>query len=151
MHDFFIYEGKAVDVIESTGSQCADYVMKLCETLPSDKNFVVYFDNYFTSFKLQRLLLGRGIHSVGTMRVNRLDGLQLKDERQLKKEGRGAMESWHNSDNNLNVIRWMDNRTVTVSSTCFKAGPRASVARTSGTRAYGRSCGGRGSTAAARP
>lgn len=42
-YDFFLhYDGKGPSVTETCGFQPGDFVIKLCETLPEDKNFKVY-------------------------------------------------------------------------------------------------------------
>ncbi|CAF4666777.1 unnamed protein product, partial [Rotaria magnacalcarata] len=51
-----------------------------------------FFDNYFTTIKLQVELKKLGIYSVGTVRANHLPGLIIKDEKDLSKEGRGSMD-----------------------------------------------------------
>ena len=71
LHDFDIYEGKPVEVDSSCGKQPGDIVLKLCETLPPGKNHIVYFDNYFNCFPLQRSLEQRQINSVGSLRSDR--------------------------------------------------------------------------------
>ena len=129
MHGFFVYDGRKVKVAESTGTQCGDYVVKLCETLPNGLNFILFMDNLFTGFELQVKLLQRQIHTVGTIRNNRLHGLRLKSDKDLRKEGRGAFVELRNDTTSLNIARWFDNRAVTLSSTCFSAQPVKSVSR----------------------
>ena len=129
MHDFFVYDGKSVHVEDSSGTQCGDYVIKLCEFLPSNQNFILFFDNYFTTLALQVKLLGRQIYSVGTIRQNRLDGVRLPSEAQLKLEGRGTFVSFHDKEDGLTLTRWFDNRVVTLLSTVFAVEPLHSVSR----------------------
>ena len=55
-------------------------------------NYKLYYDNYFTTIRLQVELKKLGIFSVGTVRSNRLPDLVMKDEKTLKREGRGSMD-----------------------------------------------------------
>jgi hypothetical protein len=107
-----MYDGKGPNVTESCGSQSSDFVIKLCETLPKQKNFRVYFDNWFTSFDLQILLKSWGIWSVGTIRTNRLRNCVLKTESELKKEGRGALDARYEKRTGISVVRWLDSSAV---------------------------------------
>ena len=78
---------------------------------------------------LQTKLLEWGIHSVGTLQSNRVRGCALKSEQQLKKEGRGAFDCWTDPDAGINIIRWFDNRAVTLSSTYVATEPMCEVRR----------------------
>jgi hypothetical protein len=49
-------------------------VLRLCETLPRKQNFKLFFDSWFSSSKLLSHLLDESLHSVCTLRVNKLDG-----------------------------------------------------------------------------
>lgn len=47
---------------------------------------------------------------VGTLRENCLKGRKLKSEKELSKNGRGAMHSMADSDPNIVVVSWFDNK-----------------------------------------
>ncbi len=53
----------------------------------------VFFDNYFASPGLLLALKDMGLPAACTLRVNRTEKCPLKTEKELKKEGRGAMDS----------------------------------------------------------
>ena len=61
VYDFYVYDGRRIELTGGTGDASADTVLKLCITLPNDCNFKLYFDNYFTTFDFQRKLKERGI------------------------------------------------------------------------------------------
>ena len=128
-HDFFIYDGTCPPVAESVGYQPADYVMKLCKTLPRDMNFKVYFDKFFNFLELQLKLKELGILSVGTIRNNRARKCILKSEKELKAEGRGSYDYAIDGNSGLSIIRWYDNRAVMLSSTHVSINPVTSVKR----------------------
>ena len=55
-------------------------------------NYKLYCDNYFTTIPLQVELKNLEIFSVGTLRPTRLPDLVMKDEKTLKREGRGSVD-----------------------------------------------------------
>ncbi|KRZ43135.1 PiggyBac transposable element-derived protein 2 [Trichinella pseudospiralis] len=110
-------DGMAPKVENSIGFFAADVVMKLCETLPKHKGYKVFFDNYFAFLELQEALLRDGIHSVATIRSNRLRGCPVMPSNELKRKGRGATDFCCTRDNKLCVVKWFDNREVILTST----------------------------------
>ena len=91
-------------------------VLRLAETTPKQKNHKVCFDNYFTGMRLIRELKMKGIHSVGVVKSNRFMGCVLKTEKELKKEGRGSMDSKISDEGDISVVRWLDNLVTLASS-----------------------------------
>lgn len=92
-YDFIIHGGPQCPDPHSLGSTGA-IVVKLCEGLPRNQNYKVYFDNYYTSPKLVHHLQKEGILSLGTIRSNRMAGANalLSLESALKKKPRGTFE-----------------------------------------------------------
>ncbi len=76
----------------------------------------VFINYYFFSQEL-------GYDSTCTLRGPRKAGAQLalKSERELKKEGRGAMDFVQS--NGVLVVHWLDKKLVSVASTVFSAKP----------------------------
>ncbi|KAL1233915.1 PiggyBac transposable element-derived protein [Trichinella pseudospiralis] len=58
-----------------------------------------------------------GIHSVATIRSNRLRGCPVMPSNELKRKGRGATDFCCTRDNKLCVVKWFDNREVILTST----------------------------------
>ncbi|KRY87817.1 PiggyBac transposable element-derived protein 1, partial [Trichinella pseudospiralis] len=85
--------------------------------LPKHKGYKVFFDNYFAFFELQEALLRDGIHSVATIRSNRLRGCPVMPSNELKRKGRGATDFCCTRDNKLCVVKWFDNQEVILTST----------------------------------
>ena len=94
-----------------------------------DKNYKVYFDNWFTSIDLVNELKLRGIYSVGTIRQNRLFGCHLKTEKTLKKEKRSSYSYVLEANSNIQVVRWYDNRAVTLISSYLPVPPEDEARR----------------------
>ena len=57
-----------------------------------------------------------GIYSLGIVRKNKVIGCCLKNAKDLKKEGHGAMDSTVSKKKDICVVRWFDNSAVTLAS-----------------------------------
>ncbi|XP_072033257.1 piggyBac transposable element-derived protein 3-like [Amphiura filiformis] len=116
--DFEFYQGKGTGIPEETKQLGlgASVLLRLTESIPRQMNHKVCFHNYFTGMPLIRELKAKGIHSLGVVKANRLKGCELKSDKDLKKEGRGAMESKVTAEGDICVTRWQDNGTVTMAS-----------------------------------
>ena len=80
--------------------------------LPAGKNCKAIADNFITSMALLCKLKMRGILYVGTVRNNQFLGCELKEEKTLKKEGRGNFDHRVETTHNICTIRWFDKRDV---------------------------------------
>lgn len=78
-----------------------------------DKWHICYADNYFNGIPLLTALYDRGIHTVGTLRVNRLKsrGNIYYDKKGANKGIRGNMKQHQISDHTF-VTSWWDKRPV---------------------------------------
>ncbi|KAJ8353120.1 hypothetical protein SKAU_G00206870 [Synaphobranchus kaupii] len=115
--DFDVYQGGTGK--KTTLGMGGDVVVKLCETLPASKNYKVFADNLFSSVPLVHKLLEQQIYFVGTLRNNRLAGCQLEDEKDLAKRGRGSVDCRVEKDDSMAIVKWYDNKSVTlISSYC---------------------------------
>ena len=65
----------------------------------------------------------RGFQYTGTIRQNRLQNTGLKEERELKKEKRGAMDSKIDSNTDIAIVRWYDNTKVDLISSLSAVDP----------------------------
>ncbi|KRY14260.1 PiggyBac transposable element-derived protein 2 [Trichinella patagoniensis] len=70
-----------------------------------------------------------GIHTIGTIRRNRLKITPLKTEKELKRAGRGAFHVCTTVENNLCIVRWYDSGVVDLSSTYVCRQPVCKVKR----------------------
>ena len=69
--------------------------MNMTKKLEEGKGFKIYADNLFSSPQLAKKTKKKkkGIWYSGTVRENRLKGCHLKPEKEMKKQGRGDMDS----------------------------------------------------------
>ena len=111
IYDFEIYVGKGTVTTSELGIS-GDVVIRLAECLPKGRNFKLFFDNWFTSFRLICALKEVGILSVGTVRHNRLPKCSFKNDNELKREGRGSCDYRTDTKNNVFAIRWYDNKSI---------------------------------------
>jgi len=88
-------------------------VVKLCSVLPSD-NYVVYFDNFFTSLRLFQHLSASVIKATGTVRVNRIEDCPVIAVEKVKKMACGTSDHRLDSNSNVVVVRWHDNSIMTL-------------------------------------
>lgn len=106
-----------------------DVVMDMVKKLPEHQNFIIYADNLFSSLQLVKELKKKGFWFVGTVRENRLKCCELKAEKVLRKEKRGAMDSKVEFNSNVVAVRWYDNRKVDLISSCVGVEPVQKVKR----------------------
>ncbi|XP_071083709.1 piggyBac transposable element-derived protein 3-like [Haliotis cracherodii] len=130
LYQFEVYQGAAVNVTErSPLGMTGEVVIRMTSTIPEGLNYKVFADNLFTSLDLVDQLNKRGILYVGTVRMNRLKGCKLKDQKTLKKEGRGSMDSKVEFNTGVIALRWYGNRTVDLVSSYVGQEPVREVKR----------------------
>jgi len=131
--DFELYQGAGTGIPDKYKDLClglgASIVLRLSETLPKQVNHKMIFDNYFTGMPLIRELKKEGIHSLGVVRQNKLRSCPLKAAKELKKEGRGAIDSKVSKEKDITVVSWFDNSHVTLASSFVGVEPLDSVKR----------------------
>ena len=88
--------------------------MRLIENLPERGNFKVYFDNFFTSISLLIQLKEKGFHVLGVLKTNRMSGAILKSKADVKRQGRGAVDSCVSKSGDITIVRWQDNNGLTL-------------------------------------
>lgn len=129
LYDFDACQGAAnPDREKSEVGVTGEVVLKMTSTLPVGKNHEVFADNYFTSVPLVQHLKERGIHYIGTIRMNRMKDCTMMGEKEMKKNGRGSMDLRVNQDNNI-FVRWYDNKAVNLISSFVGIEPVGNVER----------------------
>lgn len=106
-------------------------VVALCQSIKNRPCFV-YFDNYYTSLELVVYLRNElGIFSLGTIKSNRLRGCQnvLDDDKKMKKRGRGSFSQIVCNENKIAVVKWFDNKPVTLVSSFADSYPVTKIKR----------------------
>ena len=131
LHDFNVYQGKGTGLPGNESEGCGlggNVVLQLTENLPN-KPFKIFADNFFSNFAMAAQLKRRGMQYTGTIAANRLHGAPLKSEKDLKKHGRGASSCVYESNDNLCLVKWLDNKPVALISTYLGETPTEKVKR----------------------
>jgi hypothetical protein len=89
-YDFDMYQGKDSEKGPDSIGVGGDVVLKLVSSL-APLNYNIFAD-FFTSLPLVKALKEKSLWYVGTVRSNRLKGCTLKDEKELKRDGRGSVD-----------------------------------------------------------
>ena len=107
LYEFDMYLGKKRNNKFGLGESV---VLSLCQKLKYTHCFV-FFDNVFTTPALLVQLLEIGIYATGTVRANRKNMPVFKHDKEIKR----SEHDWFFS-NHLSAIKWMDNKSVILSS-----------------------------------
>lgn len=137
IYDFILYGGEDTFRFHSFTDQeasvgfGAQIVIALCQSIKT-KPATVFCDNFFTSPELFHLLReNHGIFALGTIRNNRIRGAEkvLPTEKVMKKKERGSYAQAVCNKNKLAIVRWNDNKPVTLISTYVAAEPVHKIKR----------------------
>jgi hypothetical protein len=86
--------------------------------------FLIYFDNFFSTFNLFERLQTNQIYAVGTIRTNRFANPPLLSGKQLAKMERGTAFGISTNMNHcsLCMVKWYDTRSVCLVSNYIGSG-----------------------------
>lgn len=105
--NFDVYTGKSGDTVEK---KLGARVVKNLSAPLKNKNYFLYFDNYFTSYPLMPYLKSNRIYACGTVNMTRKHLPQLKDDESLKQGEYG----WNTDQFAISIIKWKDKRSVSL-------------------------------------
>ncbi len=103
-------------------------VLRLASKFPNDRNFKLYFDNWFNSPNVQVALALRDIWSIGTLILNRAKGLKFEFDRSPPR-GTHLTKCMKIQGVDLFATQWLDNKPVTLLSTFVASTPEIAVSR----------------------
>jgi len=122
------YCGSHTDLPTTGMGQGSDVVLGLIEkSQVLNQGCTVTFDNLFTSLPLLDKLTEMGIGGTGTIRDNRLQKAPVSSKKETERKCRGAFESVNDGSNLL--VRWNDNKAVTVATNYLPCAPTKLVRR----------------------
>lgn len=104
-------------------------VLNLLEKLPRNTSFKIYGDRFFSSLKLVHCLQQKGIGYTGTIKYNRIEKCPISSSKIMEKKQRGFYDYCTDTNNNVTVTSWHDNRIVLVISTCDSTLPEKQADR----------------------
>lgn len=126
-YKFEIYSGSSEKCAEGEPDlqASANIVVRLLREVPRFENYIVYFDNFYTTIPLLVYLRTQGILAVGTIRRNRIKNCKLPDEKVMMKCERGTSQEFVCTINGIEVtsVSWKDNRIVNLVSTYIGTKP----------------------------
>ena len=98
-------------------------VVDLISELPRDRQYMLYFDNFFSSLQLMDHLKLDGFGATGTIRSNRTEKAPLTEVKAFAKKARGTHELVQDVSSGTLLVRWNDNSVVTLATNCHSATP----------------------------
>ena len=109
--DFELYQaaGTGISSEYKTMGLGAAVVLRLADSVTKNKNYKLYFDNYFTSIPLLRELKDKGILALGTLKNNRTYNCPLLSKKQMKMRFRGEIDSKISAEGNIYIRRCSSN------------------------------------------
>ena len=129
LNGFDIYQVRSNKKVSNDLGITSQIVKSLCKSLSSRLNFKIFVDNFFTSLELVDELKKSAMYFLGTARFLILKNCPLMAEKNLKKQGRGAIDYRVETNSNLIVVKWYDNKAITLISSFVGIGPIAEISR----------------------
>lgn len=99
-YDFLLYQGSTTEVNDqyTEFGKTESIVMHLCDRIDV-QNICLFFDNYFTTFRLLEWLRNKQIYAVGTIRENRFSKPPFLADKEIRK-------NYERVSNFNKVVRW---------------------------------------------
>lgn len=129
-YNFDLYCGKSTSEQENSdlllGSKV---VLQMLKNIEEPTSHSVYFDNLFTGHDLLVHLRELGFQASGTIRENRLRKCPLKSTKDMMKENRGSYDYRFDTNEEILIVKWHDNKCVTVGTNFDTVQPLSRVQR----------------------
>lgn len=124
---FSLYTGKETQQLsDPLGTRV---VLKMLSIVENPKSHCVYFDNFFTSHELLHRLREMQFRATGTIRENRTAKCPVQATKELEKLPRGSYDYRFDNKNKILLVKWNDNKCVSMATNFDTINPEASVAR----------------------
>lgn len=127
IHDFILYQGNSTELDQNNLNVFgfgASVVLHLVQTVKQNSHFL-YFDKFFSTYKLFEHLHSLGIYAAGTVKLNRFADPPFLSDEEMSKLGRGsAFEIKSNVKNacNIGLLKWYCNKSVILGSNFITSG-----------------------------
>lgn len=129
LYHFIPYGGKNSNVTRIDLGLGENTVLDLLSIIEEPSKHRVFFDNFFSSYKLFCILKERGYFATGTIKENRTMNKTLVSTKSLNKKERGSFDYCFDKQNEVLLVRWNDNSVVTVATNNGKVEPLATAKR----------------------
>ncbi|XP_046401626.1 piggyBac transposable element-derived protein 3-like [Ischnura elegans] len=134
--NFDVYQGRnpaSNSEYEKMVGKCAAPLLQMLDEIPQEKKnlaYKLYFDNLFTGFELLKELRSRGYGATGTIRENRIPkDCPIMPSKEIRNKQRGFYDKCLSEEDSILLVKWVDNSTVRVATTCHSIQPVAPVWR----------------------
>lgn len=130
VYDFLLYQGTSTEFCKKNYKQfglSTAVVLKLTEHITKEGHFL-YFDNYFLTYQLFKVLQQKKIFAAGTVRINRFGKTNLISDKEANKKQRGYSQEI-SSTAGIALVKWMDNKPVILASNFIGIGQTDVVER----------------------
>ncbi|XP_046393650.1 piggyBac transposable element-derived protein 3-like [Ischnura elegans] len=134
--NFDVYQGRnpaSNSEYEKMVGKCAAPLLQMLDEIPQEKKnlaYKLYFDNLFTGFELLKELRSRGYGATGTIRENRIPkDCPIMPSKEIRNKQRGFYDKCLSEEDGILLVKWVDNSTVRVATTCHSIQPVAPVRR----------------------
>ncbi|KAJ8913370.1 hypothetical protein NQ315_008762 [Exocentrus adspersus] len=104
-------------------------VLDMLSIVENSKNHCVYFDNFFSSHALLCKLKGMLFRATGTIKENRTAHCPLQPTKTLEKMPSGSYDFSFDTNNEVLLVKWIDNKCVCLASNFDYVEPLATVPR----------------------
>ncbi|XP_060865565.1 piggyBac transposable element-derived protein 3-like isoform X1 [Metopolophium dirhodum] len=124
VYNMILYQGSSTEInheIQKKYGLGGSIVLQLVEHIDKNEHYL-YFDNYFSSYNLFTSLDCLGIKAAGTIRLNRFANPPVVSDKELNTLGRGASYEVTSTDGKVGLIKWLDNKSVTLASNFVTSG-----------------------------
>lgn len=109
-----LYTGKKDPLEKDLTGLGEKVITSMVSFLEHPEDHVLFFDNFFSSFRLMSILAQMKVRATGTARANRLNKCPIKKDDLMKKENRGTYDYRFDKKNEILALTWKDNNCVKV-------------------------------------
>ena len=130
-YDFLLYQGSTTELNKNLYNLTGlgtEVVLHLSQRITATGH-ELYFDNYFSSYGLLQALKAQKVFAIGTIRINRFSNPPLMSDKDMKKKPMVYSEEVTSSDNDVVVVKWLDNKSVYLASNFLGKGQEDRVRR----------------------
>jgi hypothetical protein len=125
--NFSLYCGK--EAVQSNNPLGTRVVTNMLSVVDDPFGYTIHFDNYFSSYDLLKILKDNGFRATGTIRDNRAGKCPLKSVKEVEKSKRGMYDHRFDQKNKILMVRWNDNKCVTMGTNFDTVEPICAVRR----------------------
>ncbi|XP_047541811.1 piggyBac transposable element-derived protein 3-like [Vanessa atalanta] len=131
-YDFLLYQSSSPELENNLTKKIgygAAIVLHLTKRIGESKGRELYFDNYFSSYNLLQIMKQRGIKAACTARINRFSNPSLLSDKEINKKARGFSQEVSSFDEDVTVVKWLDNKITHLASNFVGIGEKGLVNR----------------------